>query len=384
MRKAVVLGAGILLFCASLGPALAQQTVRIAVPTELSGSGGGDGTHWKNGVELAISEINAAGGILGRKIEPMYQDTQSNPGVARAVVQKMLDQEPYAIVGPVLSSECKVTMVLAAQAETPQFGGGENSELTAQGNQYFFRTSLAQQFSLPALANYIRDTAKAKTIVTLWENDDAGKGSRDVMQREATARGIKVLADLPSENNQIDFAADVVKAKSYNPDAFYIHLREPDTARFVKEYRRQGVTIPLIGDTTLLSQQVIDLAGPAANGVTGYVGLTADAPIPSIQEFRRKYARFPGLPDHNSIKGYIAIYAIKHATEKLGKFDKVALAKMMHGLTIKASDEPGILLDTTWDNNGDIDRDSFIVEIDNGKHKVIEVLPRRVKVGAAP
>lgn len=360
--------------------AFAQQAVKIAVPTELSGSSGGNGAHWKNGVDLAVAEINAKGGILGRKIETVSQDTQSNPGVARAVVQKMLDQEPYAVVGPVLSSECKVVMTLTAQAETPHFCGGENAELTGTGNQYYFRTSLGQQFSLPALADYIKDIVKAKSIVILWENDDAGKGSRDVMYKEATARGIKVLADMPSENNQIDFSADVVKARSFNPDAFYIHLREPDTARFLKEYRRQGVNIPLIGDTTLLSQQVIDLAGDAANGVKGYVGLSASAPLPAFDEFRKKYEKYGGLPDHNAIKGYIAIYAIKYTTEKMGKFDRKELAKIMHGQTIRLKDEPGILLDTTWDNNGDMDRESFVVEIVEGKHKVTDVLPRRVKV----
>ena len=363
-------------------PALAQQTVLIGVPAELSGSGGGDGTHWKNGVDLAVSEINAKGGILGRKIETISQDTQSNPGIARAVVQKMLDQAPYAIVGPVLSSECRVVMIVTEQAETPLFCGGENADLTSKGNQYYFRTSLAQQFSLPVLANYIRDVAKAKTIVILWENDVAGKGSRDVMYKEATERGIKVLADMPSENNQIDFSADVVKARSYNPDAIYIHLREPDTARFLKEYRRQGVTIPLIGDTTLLSQHVIDLAGDAAEGVKGYVGLSADAPMPGFSQFRKKYERYGSIPDHNAIKGYIAIYAIKYTTEKMGKFDKKELARIMHDQTILAKDEPGMLLDTTWDKNGDIDRESFMVEIAGGKHKVIEILPRRVKVGA--
>jgi branched-chain amino acid transport system substrate-binding protein len=81
------------------------------------------------------------------------------------------------------------------------------------------------------------------------------------------------------------------------------------------------VKVPLIGETTLIGQKVIDLAGEAANGAKGH-GLTADAPIPAVAAFRDKFqARFKYLPDHNGIKGYTAVYAVKHVTEKMGKFD---------------------------------------------------------------
>jgi branched-chain amino acid transport system substrate-binding protein len=82
------------------------------------------------------------------------------------------------------------------------------------------------------------------------------------------------------------------------------------------------------------------------------------------------------VPDHNGIKGYTAVYAVKHATEKLGKFDSKALAKLMKGLTIKPEQEPGILIETTWDAKGDIDRISFLVEVVKGRQKVVQILPK--------
>ena len=82
------------------------------------------------------------------------------------------------------------------------------------------------------------------------------------------------------------------------------------------------------------------------------------------------------VPDHNGIKGWLAVYMIKAATEKMGKVDPKALADTLHGMTIKAADEPGILMDVTFDENGDIDRQGFLVEIVDGKQVIKQVLPK--------
>jgi branched-chain amino acid transport system substrate-binding protein len=175
----------------------------------------------------------------------------------------------------------------------------------------------------------------------------------------------------------VDFAADVVKLKSANADAIFVYTNEEESARFLREARKQGVSKPLIGETTLLGQKVIDLAGDAANGAKGHVGLTADAPVPAVQEFKAKFQkRFGYVPDHNGIKGYTGVYAVKHATEKIGKFDRKLLAKTLHGLTIKPEQEPGILMEATWDGNGDIDRISFLAEVVDGKQRIVQTLPK--------
>lgn len=358
-------------------PVQAQQTVNMPIVIELSGAGAVSGTNFRDGAVLAIEEINAKGGILGRKINAPQSDTQSNPGISRAQVQKAIDGDPYVILGPVFSGSVKVNMILAQQAEVPQITGAEAAEITQAGNPYIFRTSFGQQMSMPKIANYIRDGLKAKTVAVLWVNNDFGKGGRDTFVKEMAARGIKVVADVSTESGQVDFAADVVKVKGVNADAIFVYTNEEECARFLREARKQGIRTPLIGETTLLSQKVIELAGEAANGARGHVGLTADAPIPAVQAFRDKFQkRFNYVPDHNGIKGYTAVYAVKHVTEKIGKFDRRLLAKTMHGLTIKPEQEPGILMEATWDDKGDIDRISFMAEVADGKQKVVQILPK--------
>ena len=367
---------------AAAGATHAQQTVNLPIVIELSGPGAVSGTNFRDGAVLAIDEINAKGGILGRKINAPQADTQSNPGIARAQVQKAVDGDPYAILGPVFSGSVKVAMVVAQQAEVPQFTGAEAADITQAGNPYIFRTSFGQQMSMPKIANYVRDGAKAKSVAVVWVNNDFGKGGRDSFIKEMNARGIKVVADISTEQGQVDFAADVVKLKGANADVIFVYTNEEESARFLREAKKQGINKPLIGETTLLGQKVIELAGDAANGVKGHVGLTVDAPVPAVQQFRDKFQkRFNYLPDHNGIKGYTAVYAIKYATEKIGKFDRKLLAQTMHGLTITPQQEPGILMEATWDGNGDIDRVSFLAEVQNGKQVVVQTLP---KLGKAP
>src|SRR6516162_8025214 len=357
--------------------AFAQSTVYIPAILELSGAGAVSGTNFRDGMLLAIDEINGKGGVLGRKIETPLLDTQSDAGISRAQLQKVLDNNPYVVLGPVFSGSVLVDMALTQQAEIPEIVGGEAAAITQRNNPYVFRTSFGQQSSMPKIANYIRDGIKAKTVAVLWVNNDFGKGGRDNFIREMTSRNIKVVADVSTESGQADFSADVVKIKAANADAIFVYINEEESARFLREARKQGVRTSLIGETTLLGQKVIELAGDAANGVRGHVGLTVDAPIPAVKECAERFKkRFNYVCDHNGIKGYTGVYFVKHVTEKVGKFDSKAFAQAAHDITILPKDEPGILMEATWDKNGDIDRISFLGEVVDGKQKIVETLPK--------
>jgi branched-chain amino acid transport system substrate-binding protein len=361
-------------------PAGFAQDIVIPNIIELSGGGATVGAMWKNGSSMAVEEINASGGILGKKIKLEFIDTASDPGKARAAMQRALDDKPVAIFGPIYSGSVSATLKMTADAEVPQVIGGEAGNLTAQGSKYIFRTSFGQNVSMPKIANYLRDMVKAKNVAVVYVNNDFGKGGRDAIIKELGARDIKVVADISTEAGQADFAADVIKLKGANADAIFVYLNEEESARFLREAKKQGLNKPLIGETTLLGQKVIDLAGDAANGVKGHVGLTVDAPVPAIQEFGKKYeAKYKSKPDHNGVKGYIAPYMIKAAAEKAGKLDGKAIAAALRGMTITPDKVPGILIEATWDDTGEIDRISFLGEVKDGKQVITETLPKLKK-----
>jgi branched-chain amino acid transport system substrate-binding protein len=359
-----------------LAASTAHAQIKIAVIQELSGTGATAGTNFKNGVELAIKEINAAGGILGQKLEATVEDTQSNPGIAKGLALKAVDDGAFAVFGPTFSGSMVVSMTQTRSAEVPNFTGAEAAALTQQGNPYIFRTSLTQTNSMPKVARYIAGTLKAKSVAVIFVNNDFGKGGRDAFVKAADAAGLKVAADISTEAGLIDFSAPVLKAKRSNADAVFVYTNEEESARCLRELRKQAVTKPIIGETTLTGQRVIELAGAAANGALAHVGLTAEAPIPAVREFRAKFEKaYKYIPDHNGIKGYTSVYFLKVGIETAGKLNRVAVAKALHGLKIRAAKEPGVLMDVAIDDNGDLDRASFIVQVKDGKQEVKEVLP---------
>lgn len=359
------------------GTSLAQaQAIKIANIVELSGAGASAGTNFKNGVELAIKDINAAGGILGKKIESTTLDTQSNPGVAKGLTQKAIDDGVFAVFGPVFSGSIMVSMAETQRAEVPNFTGGEAAAITQKGNPYIFRTSFTQTTAMPKVARYIANGLKAKTVAVLFVNNDFGKGGRDAITKALEANGVKVVADISTDSGQIDFSAPVLKAKAANADALFVYTNEEESARALRELRKQGYNKPIVGETTLTGQKVIELAGEAANGAIAHVGLTVDAPNPLMLKFKaRFYQDYKYISDHNGIKGYTGVYLLKAAIEKAGKVDRVAVAKALHGLKVSAAKNPGVLMDVSMDNNGDLDRESYMVEVKGGKQEVKEVLP---------
>ena len=357
-------------------PALAQSTIKLAGLYELSGAGATSGTMFKNGVELAVKEINAAGGILGKKIEHTASDTQSNPGVAKGLTAKAVDDNVFAVFGPVFSGSILVSMAETKRAEIPNFTGGEAAAITKQGNPFIFRTSFTQDTAMPKVARYIANNLKAKTVALIYVNNDFGKGGREALIKALEVLKVKVSADIATEQSQIDFSAAVLAAKRSEADAVFVYSNEEESARLLRELRKQGVTKPIVGETVLTSQKVIELAGDAANGAVAHVGLTVDAPSPAMRAFRAKFEKeYKYVSDHNGVKGYTGVYIMKAAIEKVGKVDRKLVAKALHGLKITAVQQPGVLMDVSIDANGDLDRESFMTEVRNGKQEVKEVLP---------
>ena len=210
----------------------------------------------------------------------------------------------------------------------------------------------------------------------MWVDNEFGRGGRDAMAKALEAQGIKVVADISTEQQQADFAPTVAKLKQSNAEAAFVYLNEEESGRFLREAQRQSYDRWIVGETTIVGQKVIELAGDAANGVHAHVGLTADALVPGVRAFDNRFLKeYRYRSDHNGMKGYIAAYVLKAVTEKVGRFDSKAFAKAMKGIALSAKEYPGILLDVKYDDKGDLDRASFIVRVSGGRHEFLATLP---------
>ncbi len=362
---------------ASVGAAHAQDPVKIGIVVELSGSGAPSGTNWRDGIKIAVDEINADGGILGRQVQTSEYDTQTDPQVSRALVQKAIDEGAYAIWGTVYSGSTLVNMLVAQQNEIPQFVGAESPAIVQKGNPFVFRTSSGAQKGIPALVPYFTDTLKAKKVGIAWVNNEFGKGGHDVFVAEMQKAGIEIVADVSSEQAQTDYAADVARLKDSGADAVFVYTHQEESARFLIEAKKQGLSMPLVGEVTLTEAKVIELAGGAAEGAIAHVGVTATATqIEGIAEFATKFEEaFKRKPTHDAIKGYIGAWTTKYVTEMVGEFDGAAFAEKMKNLCLDVAAHPRILLDTCWDDTGEMSRPSFMVQVKDGAPVVIGTVP---------
>ena len=195
---------------------------------------------------------------------------------------------------------------------------------------------------MPKVAKYLANDVKAKTVAMIWVNNDFGKGGRDTMAKELEKLGVKVVADISTDPGQVDFSGAVLKAKQSGADALFVYTNEEESARALRELRKQGYDKPIVGETTLTSQKVIELAGDAANGAVAHVGLTSDAPQAPIKAFNQKFqAEYKAKGDHNALKGYSAMYIVKVLTEKLGKVDSKAFANAHARRQVHDQGQPG-------------------------------------------
>ncbi|UNK38563.1 ABC transporter substrate-binding protein [Shinella sp. H4-D48] len=360
----------------ALGAAPALADLKVGSIVELSGPGAAAGTNFRDGVNMGFEEINAEGGILKEPVKVIEYDSQTDPQVSRAMVQKAIDDEVYAIMGTVFSSSTVVNMIVAKQYGIPQFTGSEAPSITAKGNPYIFRTAFGSQKGVPKMVKYMVEKMGVKKVGVAWANTEFGKGGHQAFIDEAAKAGLEIVVDVPSEQAQADFSADVLKLKNSNADAFFVYYTEEESARFLREARKQGIDKPLIGETTLIGHKVIELAGDAANGAMGHVGLTPDADVPALKDMVERFkTKFKYTPDHNAIKGYTAAWTLKYVTEMVGSPDSKAIAEKMHGLTLKASEYPGVLMDVSWDETGEMSRESFFVKVENGNQVVEAILP---------
>lgn len=265
------------------------QTVKIAGLLELTGSGATSGNNFDKGAALAVKEINARGGMLGRKIDYRAHDTQSNPGVALGLAEQVVTEGVYAVLGPVYSGSVLVSMAATRKAGIPNFTGGEAGAITAQGSAYIFRTSIAQVKSMPRIARYIQRELKAGTVDLIYANNDFGRSGREQLMKSLRALDIQLGADISIDPGQVNYVNAVRKARQARGDALFVYTNEEEAARILRELRKQAYARPVVGESVLTSQTVIELAGDAANGAVAHTGLTADAPNPLVQRFDQAF-----------------------------------------------------------------------------------------------
>jgi len=374
-RILLALGVALLAVAGVAPPGSAQTVAKLAIVAEITGGGAASGTMWRDGVTLAVEDINRKGGVLGRRLETFVMDTQSDPPTSVAVMRRAINEHPLAVMGTVYSSSTVANMEVARQAGIPQISGSESVLVVQKGNPNIFLTSFSQQVGFAKLVRWLVEDLKADKIALIYVNNAFGRGGREMFLRFLKERGKSVVADISTEVQQADFTPELTQVRAAGATHLMVYSHEEENARVMIQVRKLGLSVEAVGDN-LCAQTTIDPGGEAVNGAKCHVPMTALSPVPSMVDVGRRFQeRYGRVPDHNAFKAYIGTHLVKAAVERVGAFDQAKVRDCLHNNLFTVAEEPGLLMDMYMDDKGDADRSSFIVEVKNRKPEVAKVLP---------
>ena len=353
----------------------ASAQVSIAVPIEQSGAGAVVGMRWIRGVEMAVSDINKAGGILGKKVETFTIDTKTEPPVAVAAVRKAVESKPFAVMGPIYSGSALACMGVARDAGIPQFVGSESPNIVRQNNPNIFMTTNNSENATNMVVDWLSNVVKVKKMGIMYANNDFGKAGRDALIKLLQPKGVQFVADIATEQGQTSFSGEISRIKAATPDTLFVYMNEEESARALRQIKEAGLDkqMRLIGSTTLMNVDVIRLARDAVNGVEGFIGETYAAP--AFKALTERYVtQFKELPDHNFFKAYMGMMTVKAVVDETKSFDQQKFRDKLHNNTLCVKDHPEILMDVHYSEAGDLERPGFVVKVVDEKHTIVNAL----------
>lgn len=318
---AVPAAAGLLSVTGRFAPALvgAQETVKYGVSGPFSGNSAEYGRIWKTGFDLALEEINGAGGIQGRLVELQYEDSQSDPKQSVTVAQKFVtDASILAELGDFASPASMAASPIYERGKLVQFGFTNSHPDFTKGGEYMFSPSISQLQDATYLAQIAFERAGKKQAV-LYRNTDWGKVSSDIYVTELQKLGGEaVLLDSYLETEK-DFRAILAKVRDAAPESVTLISYYTDGALLVQQAKDVGITVPIVAIGSCYSPQFIELGGEATEGVLLATSFFPTDPRPEVQTFVEKYqAKYNVPPDVFSAGAYDAVNILAWATDKGG------------------------------------------------------------------
>jgi branched-chain amino acid transport system substrate-binding protein len=356
--------ATIITITALAGSAFAADPIRVGLVDEVTGPQAEAGVLTMHGVRLAIDEINASGGILGRTVELVVEDNGStNPGTVLAY-SKLVEQKVVAVLGPLRSTQVQAASPTIAKAKVPAIIGGSDPSLTRVNNPWIFRVRPNDLYSTRVMAEFAVNELKLKKWAILHSTDTFGANGKAALVDALKALGIEPVLVQGYTNNQQDFTAVVLSIKKSGADVIGSYMtNSPDVGIFARQLKQLGVNVTWIGSTSLTTETAMKLASDALWGTYSVTDFVIDANDES-KAFAAKFRKKHGFdPDLYSGWAYGGVYLLKHSIEQAQSTDAEAIRKAMLGIRgLK-----GVEGTYNFDPNGDGVHGYNIVKNDKGK-----------------
>jgi branched-chain amino acid transport system substrate-binding protein len=287
----------------ALAQAVSGEPVTIGVSGPLTGPNAQYGAQWKKGFDLALEEVNGGGGVKGRPLQYVFEDSQADPRQTVAIAQKFVSDPKIVVeVGDFSSTASMAASSIYQRAGLVQFGFTNSHPNFTKGGDFIWSNSVSQADEQPRLAKYAADLG-FKRLAVLYLNTDWGRASQKLFSEAAKADGVEVVASEGYQPDEKDFRSTLVRVRDAQPDAIVLISYYADGALITRQIRSVGLSTPIVASGSIYSPKFIELAGDAANGVFTESNFFPSDPRPEVQnfvtEFRAKYNEEPD--DFNAV-----------------------------------------------------------------------------------
>jgi len=356
------------------GTVRAGDTIKIAVPSPYTGSAAGFGENVKAGVAMKLAEINATGGINGKKIQAVYLDEQCEPREAATVATSIAnDPEIVGIVGHLCSSAHLAALPtyvregIPAITPTATTAGIGDKNKDEDGKVWSFRNVYRDDFQGKFLADYASKVMGLKKIAVFYENNDYGIGLKDAFIKEAGKIGISVVGEEAYKKGDQDFTPQLTKMKGAAPEAMFIAGYYPEGALIADQAKKIGLAVPKFGADGFDNVDYINLGGAAADDTY----LTAPFLAQSAGEDAKKFiaafkATYHREVDWMSANAYDATGILVAAIAKVGP-DRAKIRDALAGMNSAEKGYQGVTGNNFFDASGDCQKPAFVKMVKGGK-----------------
>ncbi len=364
------------------GAADTGDTIKVGVYVDLTGQTSSFGQSTKNGIELAVEEINNAGGINGKKIELIVEDDQGRPEQAKTVVSKLINQDKVrALLGEVASTNSLAAAPVAQEAKIPMITPSSTNPKVTEVGDYISRVCFIDPFQGSVMAKFAANTLKAKTAAIFGDvNSDYSKGLTQFFEEEFTKLGGKVVAKEAYTQTDPDFKGQLTKIRNLKPDVIYIPGYYGQVGIIAKQARELDMNMPLLGGDGWDSPELWKLGGAALKNTYISNHYSAENPAPEIQNFVKAYkAKFNVEPDSLAALAYDAAKVLADAIKRAGGTDSAKLRDAINS----TKNFPGVTGQITIDSSRNAVKPAVVLELDPtaGKFKFKETIAPE---GSAP
>lgn len=259
------------------GSSKSEDTIKIGTVLEMTGGQAAYGTDALRGAQLAAEQINAAGGVLGKKIELVSLDNKSEPSEAASAAQKLVDEGVIAMIAPNMSSNCLAAVPITNGAKIPSVSPGATNpkvtvdEKTGKTIPYSFRACFIDPYQGEVMANFVSKELGAKKVAILIDNSsDYAKGLSKFFVESFTKSGGEIVGTEAYLQKDTDFNATLTKIKAMNPDFIYVPGYYQEVGLIIKQARAMGITVPFGGGDGWDGPMLGEIAGAEALEGTYY------------------------------------------------------------------------------------------------------------------